>query len=104
MLGAIERERAVQVVVPHGITAEAGNILSETAIDKRSREERRSDIGRDPRDAPGGCAVPEVLQGGVVVEGHAVDELVLAELGAHRGVLMPRGKGSHGLKGGSQIY
>src|SRR5579871_2430416 len=68
------------MVVPHPITAEAGYVLRQSPVDDGGRIRSGSPIAGDPGKAPGGSAVPQILNRRVVVEIQAVDEFFAPKL------------------------
>ena len=77
---AVNRGCAVEVVIPHGISAESGHILAERPVNDRRGSRRWRHVRPHPGESPGGSAAPEVFNGWVVVERYTVDELFAREL------------------------
>src|SRR5208337_2596166 len=71
---AIEGCVQINMVIPHGKAAEAGNILGETAIDEGMSRGSRCKIALNPGVTPCRRTVPQVFDGWVVVEVQSVNQ------------------------------
>src|SRR5580704_8598430 len=68
------------MVVPHGVPADSRNVLPQCSIDDRAGVRRGRPIAAYPGKTPYRSAVPEVLHGGIVVQGDAEREVLLEQL------------------------
>src|SRR5579863_5038287 len=72
------------MIIPHRVSADAADILRQTAVDNRRCVGSWSPVARDPGITPGGSAVPKVFYGWIVVEVDAVNQFFASHLGQIR--------------------
>src|SRR5215471_4875395 len=74
MLRTIKDHVGVEVVIPHSVSAETGNVLRQTAVYYGGSSRGGRPIATDPGKSPGGSAIPQILDRRIVVEVETVDK------------------------------
>src|SRR5713101_887347 len=80
MFGAIYGTCKVEMIVPHGVAADTGNILRKPSINHRASRWPWGNVAGDKWESPRRRAVPQVLNGGIVVHCQSVGELLAEQL------------------------
>src|SRR5579863_9217965 len=72
------------MIIPHRVSADAADILRQTAVDNRRCVGSWSPVACNPGITPSGGAVPKVFHGWIVVEIDAVNQFFASHLGQIR--------------------
>src|SRR6266568_8037147 len=80
MFGAIYGTCKVEMIVPHGVAADTGNILRKPSINHRASRWPWSNVAGDKWESPRRRAVPQVLNRRIVVHCQSVGELLAEQL------------------------
>src|ERR1700730_13555189 len=77
---AIATELQIEDVVEEGVGADANDLLRVHLLDKGTGGRRRRQSRADVREAPSGDRVPDVLDGRIVVGGHAPQQIMAPDI------------------------
>ena len=68
------------MIVPHGVATDSGDVLRQRAGNDGSGSRSGCGIARDPGETPCRRRIPKVLDAGIVIEGHTVNQILAAHL------------------------